>query len=284
MRSLVKNCETIHPPDQCARSSKKYFGPLSAALMIGSIIAQPLQISCHQKAHCQTLAPKKAVSFGDAKKNPALRQAYLDGKEGILKNECVANILYDPDGAMARQECYRYPAFCQDELLDPPARANAAVMPVTELFGKKQKMNIFVYPRPFEENEEFLSIVVSRHEATHACDVFYGIRTKSRIYASADLEGVYSDLLVAVLEVRASGNIIRSATPARLEDTNIRAQMPNFMDHWDDLELYSGIFKTGVRFSLVRDTLEDYGDVASTIKTLMAAEEKKAGSGATDKR
>jgi len=185
---------------------------------------------------------------------------------------------------MARQECGRFPTTCIPELLDPPVKANAAVMPIAELFGEKQKMNIFVYSRPFEENENFLSIVVSRHEATHACDVYHGIRTRGRTYARKELEGVYPDVLVAVLEVRASGFILKTATTVQWDDPNILAQLPNFSEFWDDLELYSTVYKSGNRSSLIMDTLEEFGDVNKAIKAKVESEKRKAETRGKDRK
>lgn len=254
----------------------------AAALMIEAILLTPLS-GCGEPSERFAYSSAAKPAF-DAWRNPRLRQAYLDGKAEGWKNECVAAIVYDPEVEEAEKECQRIvrkysadPAGCSSEKLYYTMTTSGMVIGMIEVIGRKQKMNIYVLPRAFLLGGEWISGILLPHESTHACDIYHGVKVGEKTFTHKEFS-IYPYLLIPIIEVRATGNILKRTTPEQWEDPEtawgILTQAQNFHFYLMELESYEEALPKENEITdeinknkayLIRKTLAEYKDVAEML-------------------
>ncbi len=174
---------------------------------------------------------KEAATFQDAIRDPQLRQAYIDRMAKGWKNECFAGFVYDPTGEKQLEETKSRLRYYDEKGLGHliPEKRRKWMLGQGAGSGKQFAGTVGIYLdyhggyRPllfFGEGaftvsrelglpEAYLKEVVTVHEATHACDLYKGIKVGGRSFSYEELTEANEVLSRYVVELRAYGEQVK---------------------------------------------------------------------------
>lgn len=143
---MQKLRHSSRPSPSDKKSPKKWYKrALAVAVASFMLSCAPTPVSIRQPKPLKITAPKQ-VSFEEAKENPKLRQAYIDGLSEMFKSECISKIVYQDTQAT-------------DEIL--PCDVNFAyvnfpdtdphIKHMRKKIGKREKSIVYVCPAAFGE-------------------------------------------------------------------------------------------------------------------------------------
>jgi hypothetical protein len=168
------------------------------------------------------------VTYDAAKKDPSLRQQYIDRMHKEWNNGCVSRMIYDHDGTKIaetmRKQIERMERIGLGPLIDERTRKRAekgkgcevaaAGIPANFLdFGKGERFPIYICASLMEENEETFISGIKVHEGTHACDFKEGFRVGKLRFGNREARMMDRRMFGTIMEARAYGNQLK-AVPA----------------------------------------------------------------------